>query len=91
MSAALTHPMGAPTGCIYDTWTSEDFVRLNRLNLARKLIVLSMIRKGDRQDALVMKMRALAKARGATPNMIEANVMAYDHDTYPIPVKRGPW
>ena len=79
------------TGMVYDFWTSEDFQRLNKLNLARKVCALSMVRHGDRQDALVMKMRALAKARGATPNMIEANVLAYDHDAFPIQVKTGPW
>ncbi len=54
---ALTHPMGPPSGRIYDTWTSEDFVRLNRLNMKRKLVALAMVRHGDRQDARVMLSR----------------------------------
>ena len=41
-------------GRIYDSWTSEDFQRLNKLNLSRKLIAVSMVRKGDRVDYQVM-------------------------------------
>ena len=35
-------------------------------------------RKTDRQDAAIMKLRALASDRGATPAEIQANVMRFE-------------
>jgi hypothetical protein len=84
---ALVHPMGPPSGCIYDSWSSEDYQRLNKLNMKRKLVALAMVRKGDRQDALVMKMRAFAKERGASPLEVQQNVARFDSDAFPIPVR----
>lgn len=48
---------------VYNDWTPEDFQRLQTLNLKRKLVALSMVRKGDRIDARVMVAREVFKER----------------------------
>ncbi len=54
---------------IYDGWTPEDFQRLNRLPMKRKLVALKMVRHGDRPDAQVMlrmtMMRRVSRHRWA--------------------------
>lgn len=62
---------------IQDNWTNEDAAHLGTLTLARKLALVSMIRKGDRHDYLVMHARTAARERGATPLDVQRNVHAF--------------
>jgi hypothetical protein len=65
-------------GKIHDDWTPEDAAILGRLTLARKLVLLPMIRKGDRYGHDGDYAFAAAISRGASPLEIMRNIMRYE-------------